>query len=159
MIEAGHRSGALITARYAAEQGRDVFVLPGSIFSPQSAGCHRLIKEGARLVETADEILEEYGIKQNRTSFPAVAGGEPIISADDHDGSRLTTCRDDVDRDAGLSSPEKELLKLLSSVPLSVDELVELGGLPVDRLAEVLLSLEIKGRIQHVPGQSYVAKN
>ena len=162
VVEAGHRSGASITARYAAEQGRDVFVVPGSIFSPQSAGCHRLIKEGARLVETAEEILEEYGLtpeKPYNSSSPAVAGGGPIKGADDHDGSRLTIRRDDVDRDAGLSTSEKELLNFLSSIPLSVDELVELSGSPVDRLAEVLLSLEIKGRIRHMPGQSYVAKN
>jgi DNA processing protein len=142
VVEAGHRSGASITARYAAEQGRDVFVVPGSIFSSQSVGCHRLIKEGARLVETAEEILEEYGI----------AGGESM-------DPRPETARDDVDRDADLSSSERQLLKMVSSVPLSVDELVELSGTPVDRLAEVLLSLEIKGRIQHLSGQRYAIKS
>ena len=61
--------------------------------------------------------------------------------------------------DFGIKRAEKDLLNLISSVPVSVDELVELSGMPVDRLAEVLLSLEIKGRIQHMPGQRYVAKN
>jgi DNA processing protein len=137
VIEAGERSGALITARFAAEQGRDVFVVPGSIFSPWSAGCHRLIKEGARLVESADEILEEYGFERHENEAP------PPSTSGEED----------------LSSPEKDVLKLMSSVPLSVDELVELSGRAVDSLAEVLLSLEIKGRIQHRPGQCYVAKN
>jgi len=147
VIEAGERSGALITARYAAEQGRDVFVVPGSIFSPWSAGCHRLIKEGARLVETADEILEEYGLaqKQNSSSFPAASGREsmdpPPKAAGDDD----------------LNVVEKELLKFLSAIPVSIDEMVELSGWPVDRLAEVLLSLELKGRIQPRAGQRYVA--
>jgi DNA processing protein len=145
VIEAGDHSGALITARCAAEQGRDVFVVPGSIFSPQSAGCHRLIKEGAKLVETAEEILEEYG-------FSAVIRQTSGGSMDP-----LPKAAGDDDRD--LSRAEKELLKFLSSIPISIDELVELSGLPVDRLAEVLLSLEIKGRIQHVPGQCYVVKN
>jgi DNA processing protein len=154
VVEAGHRSGASITARYAAEQGRDVFVVPGSIFSPQSAGCHRLIKEGARLVETADEILEEYGLQ--RASSPLVGehagGGDAQNVSAPHPPPSPT-------RGEGLTSPEQKIMELLSSIPLSVDELVELSGSPVDRLAEVLLSLEIKGRIQHVPGQSYVAKN
>jgi DNA processing protein len=148
VIEAGDHSGALITARYAAEQGRDVYVVPGSIFSPWSIGCHRLIKEGAKLVESAEEILEDYGLSQSKdnSSSPAVVGGGSIC-----DGSRPKACRDD-----DLSRTEMDLVNLMSSVPLSVDELVQLSGLPVDRLAEVLLSLEIKGRIQHRPGQCYV---
>jgi DNA processing protein len=140
VVEAGHRSGALITARYAAEQGRDVFALPGSIFSSQSIGCHRLIKEGAKLVESAEEILEEYGFIVGQ-SLPS--SSPAVVSRNDDN----------------LTSSEKELVTLFSSIPLSVDELVELSGLPVDRLAEVLLSLEIKGRIQSIPGQRYVAYN
>jgi len=140
VVEAGHRSGASITARYAAEQGRDVFVVPGSIFSSRSVGCHRLIKEGARLVESADEILEEYGL----------VGSQPSISVP-HPAPFSA-------RAEGLTTVEQKIVNLLSSVPLSVDELVELSGWPVDRLAEVLLSLEIKGRIQHKPGQLYATK-
>jgi DNA processing protein len=148
VVEAGIRSGALITARCAAEQGRDVFVVPGSIFSPQSHGCHRLIKEGAKLVETAADILEEY----LELSSPAVTGGG---STDD--GFPPTIRGNDADRD--LTPVEKELLEKLSAIPISVDELVEMSGTPVDRLAEVLLSLELKGRIQAMPGQRYVTYN
>jgi len=134
VVEAGERSGALITARCAAEQGRDVFALPGTIFSPQSRGCHRLIKEGARLVESAEEILEEYGLET--PSFePSLNEREP------------------------LSAQEQQVMQHLSRVPVSIDELVELSGHPVDRLAEVLLALELKGRIQSVPGQRYATRN
>ncbi len=148
VVEAGHRSGASITARYAAEQGRDVFVVPGSIFSAQSRGCHHLIKEGAKLVETAQDILEEYSL-----SSPNASVGDPSLVSNNMMDSRLRG------NDSGLTPSEKELLKALSSTPLSVDELVEITHQPVDRLAEVLLSLELKGRIQAMPGQRYVAHN
>ena len=154
VMEAGHRSGALITARCAAEQGRDVFVVPGSIFSPYSVGCHRLIKEGAQLVESAQEILEEYGWARS-SSFPPVSGGEPMGPPPEpagDDGKRATAGNDIGE----LSRAEMDLLKLFALVPLSVDELVELSGQSVDRLAEALLTLEIKGRIQHLPGQQYL---
>jgi DNA processing protein len=135
VVEAGHRSGASITARCAAEQGRDVFAVPGSIFSPQSLGCHRLLKHGAQLVETAEDILEVYGLTAPR---PA-----PVPTP--------------VPNDAGLTSDEKDVARRLSEIPLSVDELIEISGLAFDRLAEVLLSLELKGRIRPLPGQRYVA--
>jgi len=134
VVEAGEHSGALITARCAAEQGRDVFVVPGTIFSPQSRGCHRLIKEGAKLVEKAEDILDEYGLVST----------DPTPSREVGDG---------------LSAPEQELMNHLSHVPLSIDELVELSGQSVNRLAEVLLALELKGRIQSVPGQRYVKRH
>ena len=137
MVEAGYRSGkALITARCAAEQGRDVFVVPGSIFSYQSRGCHLLLKEGARLVESMEDLLAEYGIVQNRSSSPAGSSRGSKM------GSPLMTAGNDV---KGLSPMEKTLLELLSCIPVSVDELAEASGMPVDRLAETLLSLELKG--------------
>jgi len=137
VVEAGDHSGALITARYAAEQGRDVFVVPGSIYSPQSQGCHRLIKEGAKLVETAEDLLEDYG-------FNARPKTPDASLRDDHEP---------------LTPAEIKLLGCVSCIPVSVDELAETTGTPVDRLAEVLLSLELKGRIQVMPGQRYVTYN
>ena len=147
MVEASHHSGALITARCAAEQGRDVFVVPGSIFSPQSQGCHLLIKEGARLVETTEDILEEYGFVR-RPSSPAGSGRGSMGSPPKAAGN-----------DVNLTPMEKTLLELLSCIPVSVDELAEISGTPMDRLAEALLSLELKGRIQAMPGQRYVTYN
>lgn len=140
VVEAGRRSGALITARYAAEQGRDVFVIPGSIYSQQSRGCHQLIKEGARLVETTDEVLADYGFTARATELATEPASEPAAPSLE-----------------GLSSAEIQVVKLLSSVPVSVDELGELSGVSIHRLAEVLLSLEIKGRIRAMPGQQYVS--
>jgi DNA processing protein len=140
VVEAGERSGALITARYAAEQGRDVFVVPGNVFQPTLRGSHRLIKEGAKLVETAFDVLEEYGLTRSPSFAPASAGDDGV-------------------KDANLSPKEKEILKHLSAIPISVDELAAASGLGVEHLAEVLLSLELKGRIQHWPGQRYVTYN
>jgi len=135
VVEAGEKSGALITARCAAEQGRDVFAVPGSLFSPLSRGCHRLIKEGAKLVETAQDMLVEY-VTSGNLSTPSPRYKEPV---------------------EGFTPFENELIQWLSSAPLSMDELVELSGRRVDRLAEILLSLELKGRIRSLPGQRYVA--
>lgn len=134
VVEAGERSGALITARYAAEQGRDVFAVPGSIFSWQSHGTHRLIKEGARPVTAAADILEEYGFACSQKLLPPPEEGK-------------------------LTGEQSALLRQLSGVPLSIDELVELTGQPVERLAELLLSLELKGRVLSMPGQRYVARH
>jgi len=135
VAEASFRSGALITARYAAEQGRDVFVAPGSIFSPLSRGCHRLIKEGAMLVECAQDILDEYGFEEHQAMSDVQKA--PVL----HEP---------------LNTMEKELLELLSCIPVSVDELADVSGRAADQLAETLLSLELKGRIQAMPGQRYV---
>lgn len=133
VVEAGHRSGALITARFAAEQGRDVYVVPGSIYSGQSAGCHRLIKEGARLVESVEDLLNEDPELLAKREKPRRPAQEEFLTVE-----------------------EREVLSKLSVIPLSVDELCEVSGLGVDRVAQGLLSLELKGRITHVPGQRYV---
>jgi DNA processing protein len=133
VVEAAEKSGALITARYAAEQGKDVFAVPGSLFQTQSKGSNRLIKEGAKLVESAEDVLDEYGVLRPRVQTSAVSP-------------------------EALSAEESDLLKQVQNAPLSIDELVELNGKPVDRLAELLLSLELKGRISSMPGQRYVAR-
>jgi len=132
VIEAGEHSGALITARYAAEQGRDVFAVPGSVFQAESFGCHRLIKQGAKLVETAQDILEEYGLDK-----------EAPQQADER-------------RFENLTEMQKQVLKAMSVIPVTIDELSLTIEEPVDRLASALLSLELEGLIRSLPGQRYV---
>lgn len=132
IIEAGIKSGALITARYAAEQGKEVFAVPGSVLNPMAAGCNHLIKEGARLVEGIYDLLEAPNLVPNEPVFRA----EPVLE--------------------GL---EKEIFSELRGNLLSVDQLVEKLACSIDLLANALLSLELKGIIQHHTGQLYGIKN
>lgn len=128
VVEASVQSGSLITARLALEQGRDVFAIPGSIHAPQSKGCHRLIKQGAKLVETAQDILEELG----GLAIPAAAS-EPAATAD--------------------SGPS--LLDHLGFDPVDLDTLVARCGLTMAELSAMLLTLELEGRISALPGGLY----
>ena len=127
VVEAAPESGSLITARLAAEQGREVFAIPGSIHSPVARGCHKLIKQGAKLVETAADILEELG------SFSEPSGVE--VAAEKSDGGPI--------------------LAALGHDPCSLDDLAERTGLPADRLLPELLTLELSGRIATLPGNRY----
>ncbi len=138
VIEAAQRSGASITARFAAEQGRDVFAVPGNIFQATSAGCHRLIKEGAKLVEHAADILNELGI-------------ERVISPRPSDVSNT----DSFDT---LTALEKHIVQLLMDAPLSADEISRGTSRRYEQVANSLLALELKGIIRPLPGQRY-AKN
>lgn len=127
VVEAAPESGSLITARLAAEQGREVFAIPGSIHSPVARGCHRLIKQGAKLVETAADILEEltaYTAPPAQPAAPAVPADEPLLAALGHD-------------------------------PCSLDELVERTGLSAAGLLPELLALELAGRLAPLPGNRY----
>jgi DNA processing protein len=123
VVEASLDSGSLITARLAAEQGRDVFAVPGSIHSPLSKGCHALIKEGAKLVESADDVLEELGV--SRSSSRA---------------ARATP------------SAEHVLLAHLGDDPCSLDLLCQRSGLTADTVSAMLLQLELEGRVATLPG-------
>jgi DNA processing protein len=126
VVEASLQSGSLITARLALEQGRDVFAIPGSIHAPQSKGCHALIKQGAKLVETANDILEELG---GAIELPAPA-------SDPEDS-------------------EPMLLGYLGFDPVDVDTLSLRCGLTVAELSAMLLTLELNGRICVLPGGLY----
>ncbi len=126
VVEAAIESGSLITARLAGEQGREVFAIPGSIHSPQARGCHRLIREGGKLVETADDIIEEL----NWTA-PAPVANAPDVA------------------------PEATLLKAIGHDSCSFDELIERCALPANTLQGELLALELAGRIAPLPGNRY----
>ena len=133
VVEAALKSGSLITARLAAEQGKEVFAIPGSIHSPQSRGCHALIKQGAKLVELAQDVLEELNL------LPAGLSESPD----------LTEPTSDADAEP---SPESPLLAALGFDAVSLDELQARTGLDTPRLQGQLLELELEGRVARLPG-------
>ena len=134
VVEAALQSGSLITARLAAEQGKEVFAIPGSIHSPQSRGCHALIRQGAKLVETANDVLEEL-------RWPAPAITSKIIAE-----NTLST---------SVSTPNDtstELLNALGNDPVSLDALLARTGLDTGALQAQLLNLELEGHVGRLPG-------
>jgi DNA processing protein len=133
VVEAALRSGSLITARLAAEQGKDVFAIPGSIHSPQSRGCHALLKQGAKLVETAQDVLEEIALPQAR---PAQRAAANPTNAPVHPGG----------------SHESGLLAALGFDPVSLDALVARTGVAPAQLQAQLLELELQGEVARLPG-------
>ena len=144
VVEAAVQSGSLITARLAAEQGREVFAIPGSIHNPLSRGCHRLIREGAALVETADDIFAEL-----RPLAGALAAQMPV-SAKTAESTALLT--------PALDKGYEILLDALGFEPASVDVLIARTGLKADEVASMLLILELEARIDACPGGLYVRR-
>lgn len=134
VVEAAARSGSLITARLAAEAGREVFAIPGSIHAPLAKGCHQLLKQGAKLVESAQDILEELG-GQIRGMPPA---GETMAA-----------------KDAIIGPNEAQLLAVLGHDPCDVDTLAERSGLTPEALLAMLLQLELAGLVAGLPGGRY----
>jgi DNA processing protein len=134
VVEAARESGSLITARLAAEQGREVFAIPGSIHNVMSRGCHQLIRNGAKLVETAADVLEELGpqvgawLRSQRGTMPEPAPG--TVPAPRH----------------------QALVEALGDHPMGVDSLVEKLGLGVDAVNTALIELELDGQVATLPG-------
>ncbi|MDO6441823.1 MULTISPECIES: DNA-processing protein DprA [unclassified Marinobacter] len=143
VVEAGLKSGSLITARMALEQGREVFAIPGSIHSPVARGCHHLIKQGARLVDTVDDILEELGACWSLPAvreLPEQSGIQP--GAESRDAGPL----------AALDNREIAVFEALGYDPQSTDALCSATGLPADQLVQSLLLLELEGLVSSAPG-------
>ncbi len=136
VVEASLQSGSLITARLALEQSRDVFAIPGSIHSPQSKGCHALLKQGAKLVETAQDIIEELG----------------SLSVTTQSGSGA---RNPAKQDHGPENTDSALLEQLGYDPVNVETLSMRCGLTVSELSAMLLTLELAGHISALPGGMY----
>ena len=132
VVEAALQSGSLFSARLASEAGREVFAIPGSIHSPQSRGCHGLIKQGAKLVESAADVLEEIQFPQRAA---AVADAEVGAHADD--------------------AVEDAVLAALGFEPANLDALVARTGWSAQQLNIHLLELELEGRVSRLPGQLF----
>ncbi len=138
VVEATEKSGSLITAYKALEQGREVFAIPGSIHNPHAKGCHQLIKNGAKLVDQASDIIEEIssllGFMANLDQIP-----ETINPEDDQ-----------------LDQEYTDLLDKMGYDPISIDEIVYTSGLTIDKVSSMLLILELKDHINTAPGGLYV---
>lgn len=154
VIEAGLRSGTLITARKAGDQGRDVFALPGSIHNPMAKGCHRLIRDGAKLVETAEEILQEIAPMAGQLAVELKKQlGLPAASGN---GS---SALDNRLEDPQLIGPDARLLwSCLGFDPKPVDAIIEQSGLTAGAVSAMLTLLELRGKVEVHPGGAYSRK-
>ncbi len=137
VVEAARRSGSLITARLSSEQGREIFAIPGSIHNPLTRGCHQLIRQGAKLVETADDIVDELA---------------PLV------GHLLQSTVESTANDTPPVTDEQEYLRLkkfLSHDPIGIDELATNSGLTIDQVSSMLLILELEGDVESLSGGRY----
>jgi DNA processing protein len=143
VTEAALESGSLITARYAAEQGREVFAIPGSIHNPVARGCHRLIRQGAKLVDSVEHILEELEpqLRPLLDQVPCAAAVAPV-GASPGGGD-------------GLDPDHRRLLDAMGWDPIAPDELIARSGLPAQGVASMLLLLELTGHVSSHPGGRY----
>ena len=141
VVEAALRSGSLITARLAAEQGREVFALPGSIENPLSRGCHRLIRDGAKLVECVADIVCEIA---------------PMMRCDKNSEAQSTqSIKNEFPGGGTKIESGNRILRALGHDPASIDTLVERTGLTADVVSSILLALEMDGHVSAVPGGLY----
>lgn len=152
VIEAAERSGALITARHAAEQGRDAFAVPGPIDSPQSAGCHRLIQEGAKLVTSVDDILEELSDFSVTPPLSVLASREQRTLAFDQG----TTGKPSTPVRASILPPtdeaERAIWEVVGTEPMAIDQIIDTTGLPVPRVLAAISVMETAGRLRRISG-------
>ena len=134
VVEAGAHSGSLITARNSGEQGREVFAIPGSIHSPLSKGCHQLIRQGAKLVETSQDIIVEL---------------EALF------GALTDSCTEESGKINSLPEADSDYVNMLNCMgfdPITIDQLADRSGLTAEQLSSMLLIMELDGWVDSLPG-------
>jgi DNA processing protein len=137
VVEAAQKSGSLITADFALEQGREVFAVPGNIISPLSNGTNNLIKQGAKLVNTYQDILEEL----------------PIVIKEE------TTNNEEINpKQFSLSEEDKIIYEIINTKPIYINEIIKTSKLPPSKVSEVLLNLELKDLIKEIEGKKYIKR-
>ena len=174
VVEASNRSGALITARLASEQGREVFAVPGQIFSELSTGTHRLIDDGAKLINTVEDLLEalpQHYRNQITTQTPVTGSdADTIIQQPRPDNKRTPRHTDPTTADINTSAdkkvaanipmpdltPDENVVFNAIEIPTShIDSIVRATELPINQVSSVLLMLELKGIIEQLPGKMF----
>ncbi len=140
VVEAARKSGSLITARLAAEYNREVFAVPGSIASQKSQGTHFLLKQGAKLVESEADVVEE---------LSHLVHGEPAP------GTSRQNAPETPDGPMALGRDKKNVLQILDAYPQHIDQIIEISRMPSDAVSAILLELELSGKIKHHPGNYF----
>ena len=175
VVEASNRSGALITARLAGEQGREVFAVPGEIFSELSTGTHKLINNGAKLINTVDDLLNElppYVLNQIQSqsltaSVPdreTESAQEPPVEKPDTKSEAVQPSREVPQRVQSTPPPdltpdEKTVFDAIETPASHIDTIVRTTQLPIGQVSSVLLMLELKGIVQQLPGKQFTKSN
>ena len=169
VVEASERSGSLITARHAAEQGREVFAIPGQIFSNVSRGTHSLINQGATLINSVDDLLD--ALPQNYTKIVGQASSEATRqppprrnrgskrsdkAAPPKSSAPIPQPKTDVD--LNLTPDEQTVLSVLDADSVHIDEITRVTRLPIGKVSSLLVMLELKGIVQQLPGKQFVKK-
>ena len=171
VVEASNRSGALITARLAAEQNREVFAVPGEIFSELSTGTHKLINDGAKLINTVDDLLNElppYALNQIQSQVPPLP--TPDVEAEptqespaEQDDPKLSASQSSPEVQQSVPTPpppdltpdEKTIFDAIEVPSSHIDTIVRTTQLPISQVSSVLLMLELKGIVQQLPGKQF----
>jgi len=147
VVEAAEKSGALITASFALEQGREVFAVPGNVNLPTTRGCHQLIKDGAKLVQGVEDILEELTTECSGSMFQSDCSGRVHSASSGPEEKNMP-----------LSEEEAKVYKLMGREPVHIDELTDISGMESHKVGPILIKMEIRGLIRQLPGKLFVRK-
>ena len=146
VVEAPHTSGAMWTVDWALKQGREVFAVPGSIFSPASHGVNRLVQDGAKMVLSPEDVLEELNLSTLAAPIPMPMSTTPVAMPAAAPAPAATAAQ----------GPEGDLLSLLADDPRHVDDVCRQAGLPITTVSSALTLLELKGLVQQVGAMHYI---